>query len=280
MPINRNTPNYHTGLGNRHTYAEAIVRGDLAAMKALRSDIPKSWFSQPWDNHGNKLLAFAAKIALHHGPVRTSSGLSPHAMVFQYLVTVCATHGLPLFSTAKDIKGYSVAHVIANHNKSSGRDAAQLLDILSHHAPASAVKRAFGQKYKGIHLPHNVAGLRGNAALKEVMRQHTRRATGKNSNNTGNVGMQSASHSRNQAAINAEIKRAVNEEKKKMTAEMASMRLSLISQVKQQAERVAKEEFERVAKQSFVNRTEPRRKRRSGGNPRRGFKTSTAASTF
>jgi len=275
----RNIPNLHLslhqGTGVKLAFANAITRGDVNTVKNTR--IATSWFDQPWDNHGNKLLAFAAKIALQHSPVQTPFGLSPHAQIFEFLAVKSAGYDKSLFTTAKDLKHYSVLHVIGNHNKSKGQDASHLLAILKRVAPEEALKKAYGQMYEGKHLPHKLAQQRGNANLHNVLKKHAKKAkaVGKKSNNNSNnnnsnVRMHTAQPAQvNQATMTALAKQlaqaAIDEEKKKLQAEMKS----LIGQMRQQAEVVANRAFnKKVEKELGVGR----RKKRRPGNPY-GFRT-------
>jgi hypothetical protein len=189
---------------------------------------------------------------------------------------VCVGYGEPVFTTAKNLKNYSVAHVIGNHNKSGGKDATHLLAILERLAPPAALKKAFGQKYEDKYPPHKLAMQRGHANLHNVLKKHAKKAKNasrgaNNSNsNNNNVRMRTAQPAQvNQATMTALAKQlaqaAIDEEKKKMQAEMKS----LIGQMRQQAEAVANRAFnKKVEKELGVGR----RKKRRPSNPY-GFRT-------
>jgi len=282
----RNIPNLHLslhqGTGVKLAFANAIVTGNLDTVQNTR--IAKTWFTDAWDNHGNKLLAFAAKIALQHSPVQTPSGLSPHAKIFQHLASVCVGYGEPVFTTAKNLKNYSVLHVIGNHNKSKGQDASHLLAILQRVAPGEALKKAFGKMYEGKHLPHTLALQRGNANLYNVLKKHAKKtknaSRGANSsNNNNNVRMRTAQPAQvNQATMNALVKRlmqthmqtALDEEKKKLQTEIQAEMKTYMGQLRQQAEAVATRAFNKTAEKELgVGR---RKKTKRPGNPY-GFRT-------
>jgi len=269
----------HSGTGVKLAFANAIVAGNLATVQNAK--IAKSWFKDAWDNHGNKLLAFAAKIALQHSPVQTQFGtLSQHAQIFQHLASVCVGYGEPVFTTAKNLKNYSVLHVIGNHNKSKGQDASHLLAILERVAPEGALKKAFGLKYEDKHLPHTLALQRGNANLHNVLKKHAKKTKNaprgaNNSNNNNYVRMRTAQPAQvNQATMNALVKQlmrtAMDEEKKKLQTEIQAEMKTYMGQLRQQAEAVATRAFNKTAEKELgVGR---RKKPKRPGNPY-GFRT-------
>lgn len=273
----RNIENLHgtilRGNGVKRAFANAITQGDVNTVR--NTDIAVSWFDQPWDNHGNKLVAFAAKIALQRSPVKTSFGLSPHAQIFKILATKSNGYEKSLFTTAKNLKHYSVLHVIGNHNKSKGQDASHLLAILEQVAPKEALKKAFVRKYDGLHLPHKIAQQRGDSNLGRVIKKYASRAKNdkrsNNSNNNNNARTTPRPPQVNQAAVSAMMEQfakvAIQEETKKLQDTMRNM----MGQFVQQAETVANRAFDKAAEKELGVGIRKKR-RQSSSNPYR-FRT-------
>ena len=92
----------------RHV-AKLIVDGNLHEL--LENVIPKSYYSTAFDKSGNKLVAFAAKVAVKHG---TTHDHGVHKAIFEYIV-----YNVPkdsdLTTCAVGRRGHCLAHAIAPH---------------------------------------------------------------------------------------------------------------------------------------------------------------------
>jgi len=164
-----------TGLPERlHDLVQEIVQGNLSYVS--HSKTPKSWFNYAIDSSGNKLVAFAAKIALQKGVVNSLSTpnrpvYTPWGSIFLHLVVKSRDHDVPVFTQAAGSrnsptrKNYTVLHVIADHAERA-RDVEALLNILvTHSGKNRAVISKEMKKRQGgagsIYSPGAIANRRG-----------------------------------------------------------------------------------------------------------------------
>lgn len=150
----------------KHMLAEKIVEGNLEYVQ--KADIKKTWFNKSFDGHHNKLVSFAAKIAIQKGVIDKvrSSGknivLSPWGNIFKHLVMKSVSFQVPVFTTAEGKVGYTVAHVIGNHSKST-LDAMILMSILEQHSGKNgrAMSREMTRKFNAKYSPGGLGQRRG-----------------------------------------------------------------------------------------------------------------------
>lgn len=156
----RNHHNIRSDLkGNMLTFAGWIVGGNRIDIENF--DIPKTWFTKPFDNHGNKLVAFAAKVALQKGATNTNGNRSNHAKIFEDILIKAKKSGSPVLTTAYQQTHYMITHVIANHNLKSGQNAAVILRILKENLPKAVINKALKAKFNKQHSPGSQAERRG-----------------------------------------------------------------------------------------------------------------------
>lgn len=163
----RNIPNLVNRKSARNfkrNLAEAIVRGDLKAVQA--EQIPSSWFTtEAFDNHGNRLVAFAAKIALQKHAVSTvGTGIFPTmwGTIFEHVLQKCVARQKSPFVTAKNKTNYNVLHVVADHAKSAA-DAAFIINKIAQYSGLNKNKLSHkaGLKYNKAFSPGTLASHRG-----------------------------------------------------------------------------------------------------------------------
>lgn len=94
---------------NQMRFARVIIDGQLDMI--LESGVPKSYYNVAFDTDGNKLVAFAAKVAVKQG---TTHDHGVHKAIFEYIVEH-APKVSDLTTCAKDRLGHCLAHAIAQH---------------------------------------------------------------------------------------------------------------------------------------------------------------------
>jgi hypothetical protein len=129
--------------GNKRLFAAHIINGDFHGLldmeKILKdSTIPKSWFNEVFDTQGNKLVAFAIRVALQ-------KRIPAHGNIVEHLVRRATEHGRNPFTAGTN--RYTLVHVIGTYSQSN-KDANIIMKILHHYQP-ERLQKALKTTYKG-----------------------------------------------------------------------------------------------------------------------------------
>ena len=96
---------------NQRAFAEHIIRGHLDIITSTK--IPKSYYDTAFDTHGNKLGAFAAKVAV------TMKNAFPYLDIFKAIVNQAESKA-KMFTCAKGARSHCLPHAIANRATTAG----------------------------------------------------------------------------------------------------------------------------------------------------------------
>jgi len=91
---------------NQFPFATAIINGNITILRNL-ARVPASYYTTPFDKEGNKLVAFAAKVALVMND-------DDHFDVLRHLVNEAPKH-TNIMPCATGSRGHCVPHVAAKH---------------------------------------------------------------------------------------------------------------------------------------------------------------------
>lgn len=163
----RGIANIRTGLSqNLSRLVNKIVEGDLSFVSSEK--YCKAWFTTPIDNYNNKLVAFAAKIALQRGFLNLAQStknkpvFTPWGSIFRHLVVKTRELGVPVFTQAAGKKDYTIAHVIADHAEKE-RDVEEMLKILVTDSGRNlaGISKEMKKRQGSIYSPGAIANRRG-----------------------------------------------------------------------------------------------------------------------
>jgi hypothetical protein len=143
--------------GNARTFAAHIINGDYQAV--INTDIANTWFDKVFDTQGNKLVAFAIRVALQK---RTEA----HKNIVEHLVITAKARNKNPFTAGTN--KYTLVHVIGNYSQSN-QDANIMMGILAKHEPERLGKALKATYKKTAMTPRSHArrrGLPGNTIAK------------------------------------------------------------------------------------------------------------------
>jgi hypothetical protein len=143
--------------GNARTFAAHIINGDYQAV--INTDIANTWFDKVFDRQGNKLVAFAIRVALQK---RTPA----HGNIVEHLVITAKARNKNPFTAG--MNKYTLVHVIGNYSQSN-QDANIIMRILAKHEPERLGKALKATYKKTAMTPRSHArrrGLPGNTIAK------------------------------------------------------------------------------------------------------------------